>query len=176
MGTDDTDTMSTDEAALRAALNVLRDSVEAGRMPSGLPLEPRARDMHEQAIVSLERLLERAAGVFGAEGSQPTPAVATIDGRKKFEKTRDASDELLPDDFILTCVYPRTKDEKLEVDKLGAIVDSMDRLRVNEETPVSEDTETVLQTAIDALIQRIKDMGGTSAMKKAEEKLKARRA
>ena len=98
------------------------------------------------------RLLQGAAGVFGAEGSQPTPAVATIDGRKKFEKTRDASDELLPDDFILTCVYPKTKDEKFEVDKLGAIVDSMDRLRVNEETPVSEDTETVLQTAIDALI------------------------
>ena len=207
MGTDDTDTMSTDEAALRAALNVLRDSVEAGRMPSGLPLEPGARDMHEQAIVSLERLLEGAAGVLGAEGSQSTPAVATIAGRKTFEKTRDAykeavvqngnkpltkspfdallaaarmqiqyPDEILPDDFILTCVYPKTKDEKLEVDKLGAIVDSMDRLRVNEETPVSEDTETVLQTAIDALMQRIKDMGGTSAMKKAEEKLKARRA
>ena len=152
MGTDNTDT-SMDEAALRAALNVLRDSVEAGRMPS-----------------------EGAAGVLGAEGSQSTPAVATIAGLKTFEKTRDASDELLPDDYILVCVYPKTKDEKLEVDKLGAIVDSMNRLRVNEETPVSEDTETVLQTAIDALMQRIKDMGGTSAMKKAEEKLKARRA
>ncbi len=78
--------------------------------------------------------------------------------------------------MLPTCVYPRAKDEKLEVDKLGAIVDSMNRLRVNEETPVSEDTETVLQTAIDALMQRIKDMGGTSAIKKAEEKLKARRA
>lgn len=131
-------------------------------------------------------------------------ALATVDGRKTFEKTRDAykeavvqngnkpltkspfdallaaarmqlqyPDEILPDDFILTCVYPKTKDEKLEVDKLGAIVDAMDRLRVNEETPVSEDTETVLQDAIDKLMARIKDMGGTSAMKKAEEKLKA---
>ena len=134
-------------------------------------------------------------------------ALSSVDGRKTFEKTRDAykeavvqngnkpltkspfdallaaarmqiqyPDEILPDDFILTCVYPKTKDEKLEVDKLGAIVDSMDRLRVNEETPVSEDTEAVLQTCIDAMMQRIKDMGGTSAMKKAEEKLAAQTA
>ena len=134
-------------------------------------------------------------------------ALSSVDGRKTFEKTRDAykeavvqngnkplskspfdallaaarmqiqyPDEILPDDFILTCVYPKTKDEKLEVDKLGAIVDAMDRLRVNEETPCSEDTEAVLQTAIDSLMQRIKDMGGTSAMKKADEKLKAQQA
>ena len=47
-------------AALRAALNVLRDSVESGRMPSGLPLEPDARDMHQRAIVRLERMLRHA--------------------------------------------------------------------------------------------------------------------
>ena len=51
--------MTKDEAALRTALNVLRDSVESGRMPSGLPLEPDARDMHEQAIDHLEELLRQ---------------------------------------------------------------------------------------------------------------------
>ena len=45
------------EAGLRTALSVLRDSVEAGKMPSGLPLEPDAREMHDQAIELLERLL-----------------------------------------------------------------------------------------------------------------------
>ena len=52
-------TMSPDEAAIRAALNVLRDTVESGRMPSGLPLEPAGRDMHERAIDRLEGLLRR---------------------------------------------------------------------------------------------------------------------
>lgn len=85
-------------------------------------------------------------------------------------------DEVLPDDYILTCIYPKPKEDKLEVDKLGAIVDAMDRLRVNEETPVSEETESVLQSSIDSLMERIKAMGGTSAMKKAEEKDKARMA
>ena len=37
------------ELALRAALNVLRDSIETGRMPSGLTLGP--------AIAGCERLL-----------------------------------------------------------------------------------------------------------------------
>lgn len=42
--------MSDDEIALRAALNVLRDSVEAQRMPWGESLEAGAAEVHEQAI------------------------------------------------------------------------------------------------------------------------------
>lgn len=67
------DIMNPDEAALRAALNVLRDSVESGRMPSGLPLEPPGRDMHERAIERLEGLLQRvqAGRVLRPRGPQP---------------------------------------------------------------------------------------------------------
>jgi hypothetical protein len=34
------------EIAFRAAINVLRDSVECQRMPSGLPLQPDAVEIH----------------------------------------------------------------------------------------------------------------------------------
>jgi len=42
------DFMTEDEIAFRAAINVLRDSVENGRMPSGWPLAPNAADLHER--------------------------------------------------------------------------------------------------------------------------------
>jgi len=48
------------ELALLAAINVLRDSIETGRMPSGIELVPEALAMHEAAIVECERLLEAA--------------------------------------------------------------------------------------------------------------------
>ena len=48
------------ELAFRAALNVLRDSIETGRMPSGLALEPEALAMHEAAIEECELLLAAA--------------------------------------------------------------------------------------------------------------------
>jgi len=69
----DKDIMSMDEAALRAALNVLRDSVESGRMPSGLPLEPAARDMHERAIDRLEPLLRHVQAGRALRPSAPKP-------------------------------------------------------------------------------------------------------
>jgi len=50
------------ELALRAALNVLRDSLETGRMPSGIELEPAARAVHEAAIAEFERLLALGVG------------------------------------------------------------------------------------------------------------------
>ena len=65
-------TMSIDEAALRAALNVLRDSVESGRMPSGLPLEPAARDMHERAIERLEAVLRDVQAGRALKPGRPT--------------------------------------------------------------------------------------------------------
>lgn len=49
--------MSGAEVALRAALNVLRDSIETGRMPSGLALAPEAIEVHAAAIAECERLL-----------------------------------------------------------------------------------------------------------------------
>ncbi|KAA3448233.1 hypothetical protein C7I87_22945 [Mesorhizobium sp. SARCC-RB16n] len=49
------------EIALRAAINVLRDTIESHRMPSGLPLEPDAAALHERAIERLEALLRSAA-------------------------------------------------------------------------------------------------------------------
>ncbi len=51
--------MTDDEIAFRAAINILRDSAESRRMPSGLPLTPEAVDLHEQAAEHLESLLRR---------------------------------------------------------------------------------------------------------------------
>jgi len=50
----------TPELALLAAINVLRDSIETGRMPSGIELAPEALAMHEAAITECERLLGAA--------------------------------------------------------------------------------------------------------------------
>ena len=44
---------------MRAALNVLRDSMETGKMPSGLALAPEALEMHAAAIAECEWLLAR---------------------------------------------------------------------------------------------------------------------
>lgn len=55
------DFMTEDEIAFRAAINVLRDTIESGRMPSGLPLAPDAADLHERAARHLETLLRRLA-------------------------------------------------------------------------------------------------------------------
>jgi hypothetical protein len=49
--------MVDDVIALRAALNVLNDSISSRRMPSGLLLEGAALDLHRQAVVQLETLL-----------------------------------------------------------------------------------------------------------------------
>ena len=52
--------MTEDEIAFRAAINVLRDSVETGRMPSGVALEPDAAALHERAVQHLETRLSRS--------------------------------------------------------------------------------------------------------------------
>lgn len=51
--------MTEDEIALRAAINVLRDSIESGRTPSGEPLTPTAFASHERAAERLEALLRQ---------------------------------------------------------------------------------------------------------------------
>jgi len=50
------------EMTLYAALNVLRDSNECGRMPSGLALTPGAAVVHERAVERLEALLRTVQG------------------------------------------------------------------------------------------------------------------
>jgi hypothetical protein len=63
------------ELALRAALNVLRDSIETGRMPSGLTLGPGALAMHAAAIAECEQhLASTLAG--GAQQQAAHEAVA----------------------------------------------------------------------------------------------------
>jgi hypothetical protein len=54
--------MTETEIAFRAAINVLRDSVESRRMPSGEPLGPGAVAVHARAADHLEhcaRAVER---------------------------------------------------------------------------------------------------------------------
>jgi hypothetical protein len=60
--------MTDDEIAFRAAINVLRDTLESRRMPSGLPLAPDAAELHERAARHLEMLVRRAEGAL-----QPRP-------------------------------------------------------------------------------------------------------
>lgn len=45
------------ELALPTALNVLRDSIETGCMPSGLSLAPEALAMHAAAIAECKQLV-----------------------------------------------------------------------------------------------------------------------
>jgi hypothetical protein len=52
--------MTEDEIAFRAAINVLRDTIESGRMPSGQPLAPDAAELHARAADHLEKLLRPA--------------------------------------------------------------------------------------------------------------------
>jgi len=56
--------------ALRAAINLRRDSCETGRMPSALAPEPAALAMREAAVVECERLLALA---LPAERSKAEP-------------------------------------------------------------------------------------------------------
>jgi len=67
--------MTEDEIALRAALNVLRDSVETGRMPSGEALTPPALDLHRRAIEHFDSQLRalQAASVLIDEHRGPSP-------------------------------------------------------------------------------------------------------
>jgi hypothetical protein len=52
--------MTETEIAYRAAINVLRDTIESGRMPSGIELSPDAAQLHTRAVEHLESLLRDA--------------------------------------------------------------------------------------------------------------------
>jgi hypothetical protein len=63
--------MLNDEVVLRAALNVLLDSVEALRMPSGEPLAASAAEVHQLAIDRLTMTLTavRAGAVLPGDAA-----------------------------------------------------------------------------------------------------------
>ena len=50
-----------DHVALTAAINLLRDSLESGKLPSGLPLDPASADLHRQAVEHLEHRRKQLA-------------------------------------------------------------------------------------------------------------------
>lgn len=52
--------MSEDEIAFRAAINLLRDSIESGRMPSGEKLTSDSSALHQRAAEHLEALLRQS--------------------------------------------------------------------------------------------------------------------
>lgn len=49
------------DTALRAAVNILRDSAESGCMPSGEPLPGSATELHREAARHLEELRHELA-------------------------------------------------------------------------------------------------------------------
>jgi hypothetical protein len=51
--------MTDREIALRAAVNLLRDSIESRRMPSGEPLLPEALALHQRAAEHFETMLRQ---------------------------------------------------------------------------------------------------------------------
>ena len=56
--------MTDHEIALRAAINMLNDALDTGRMPSGIKFDRAAFDLHGMAVAQLERMLaelEKAA-------------------------------------------------------------------------------------------------------------------
>lgn len=74
------------EIMLRATVNLLRDSIETGRMPSGLELAPAAIETHEAAAAELERLLASAGptspgSIEGGPRSEPHAVTEHPDAR-----------------------------------------------------------------------------------------------
>ena len=72
--------------ALRAAVNVLRDSAESGRMPSGEVLPSAALAVHAEAADRLEAELR---GLAMPVAKMPPPAF-TLDTRSYLQGIRDA--------------------------------------------------------------------------------------
>jgi hypothetical protein len=50
-----------DHIALTAAINLLRDSLKSGKLPSGLPLDHGTADLHRQAAEHLEHRRQQLA-------------------------------------------------------------------------------------------------------------------
>lgn len=67
--------MTDNEIAIRAAINILRDSVESGRMPSGEKLPPESSAVHAKAAEHFEAVLRtigsRSAMFFAPPSMEP---------------------------------------------------------------------------------------------------------
>jgi hypothetical protein len=83
------------EAGPRTALNLLRDSDETGRMPSGLPLEPDVREQHERAVDRLEEL-----GEADVQDQKQSHDRITQEGERRCCDTEGGADKL---------IHPRTR-------------------------------------------------------------------
>lgn len=73
-------TQDVTELAVRAAINLLRNSTETGRMPSGLELAPESIEVHEAAVEEFERLLasvKSESPTLIEESPMPDPHPAT---------------------------------------------------------------------------------------------------
>jgi hypothetical protein len=68
--------MTETEIAYRAAINVLRDTIESGRMPSGIALSPDAAELHTRAVAHLEFMLHE---------------LCRVSRRYLFKRTRDVA-------------------------------------------------------------------------------------
>ena len=54
--------MTEDEIADRTAINVLRDTIESGRLPCGIPLVPEVAELHKWVARHLEMLSHARRG------------------------------------------------------------------------------------------------------------------
>lgn len=70
-------------------------------------------------------------------------------------------DVMLTRDQINAVMTPAAKDDPLEADRLDKIASAIEKMRTNDK--VSEDTKAILDTIIDPLVQRVKQLGGTAA-------------
>jgi uncharacterized protein YeaC (DUF1315 family) len=52
--------MTETEIAYRATINVLRDTIESGRMPSGIALSSEPAELHGRAVAYFESMLREA--------------------------------------------------------------------------------------------------------------------
>lgn len=68
------------DEALRAAINVLRDSAESRRMPSGEPLDAAAAAVHVDSAALLESLLPMSAYASATPTVPGTPVLAEVLG------------------------------------------------------------------------------------------------
>jgi hypothetical protein len=64
--------MTDDDIAYTAAINVLLDTIESRRLPSGLPLEADAAALHERAVRHLEHMRAEHRRKIHAANQAPT--------------------------------------------------------------------------------------------------------
>jgi hypothetical protein len=106
------------------------------------------------------------------EGKLPMPP---LDGLVAVARAQIAfPDSPLTDDQIDAVMRPKAGDEKTEADLLDAVATQMDKLIERKESPISDLSAEILDTCIKAIMGRVKDLGGTTAQRKAAAKEEAK--